>query len=140
MDDKKHIVAVTALIQNSEGKILLVKRGMHEIAFPGKWALPGGKLEKGETVFDTLKREVMEEVGLEIEDAHTYVRNYSFVRPDGHHVAGFVFQVYVKKGEVHISSDFSAFVWLAPDELSLYDHIPGLEKEFAFVKSARGEI
>ena len=141
MDDKRHIVAITALIQNTKGKFLIVQRGVHEIAFPGKWALPGGKLERGETVLDTLKREVLEEVGLEIEDAHWYLRNYSFVRPDGYHVVGFVFQVYAKSEHVTISEDFQGFAWVTPEELSDYDHIPGLEEEvFLGYRSARGEI
>lgn len=130
---EKYIVAVTALIENTKRKILLVKRGQHEVAFPGKWALPGGKLEKGETVIDALKIEVMEEVGLEIIGEARYLRNYSFVRPDGHHVAGFVFFVSAC-GEVKISKDFDAFAWVALDELQNYDHIPGIEKEFAFLE------
>lgn len=130
MDNKHHIVAVTALIQNKVGKILLVKRGEHEIAFPNKWALPGGKLERGETVLDTLKREIMEEVGLEISEKHKYLRNYSFTRPDGYHVAGFVFRVEALSEDVVISEDFQAFAWISKEELAGYDHIPGLEKEF----------
>src|SRR3989338_1731393 len=87
MDDKKHIVAVTAFIKNKSGnKFLIVKRNTNEIAYPGKWAFPGGKLEKGETLLKTLKREVLEEVGLEIDENKHYLKDYTFIRPDGHNV------------------------------------------------------
>ena len=45
-----------------EGKILLIKRKNEP--FKGKWALPGGFVEYGERVEDTVIREVLEETGL----------------------------------------------------------------------------
>ena len=48
-----------------EGKIILIRRGRDP--FKGKWALPGGFVEYGETVEETALREVMEETGMEIE-------------------------------------------------------------------------
>ena len=43
MEEKKHIVAVNAVIKK-DNKILIVKRASHEIAHAGKWAFPGGKV------------------------------------------------------------------------------------------------
>jgi len=45
-----------------DGKILLIKR--RNEPFKGKWALPGGYVEYGEKVEDTVVREVLEETGL----------------------------------------------------------------------------
>ena len=47
---KAHYIAVTGIIRNSEGKYLICKRGPNEKAFPNKWCVPGGKLEKGDFV------------------------------------------------------------------------------------------
>lgn len=130
MENEKHIVAVTAFIKNKTGdKFLVVKRGKNEIAYPGKWAFPGGKLEKGQTILETLKREVKEEVGLEIEKCKKFLDDYTFVRPDGHNVVGLCFLVIAKSEDVKISKDFDYFKWITPKELSKLDHIDGMEEE-----------
>jgi 8-oxo-dGTP diphosphatase len=54
----------TAIISYPESKILLIKR--NTIPFKGYWALPGGRMDPGETVEQTIVREVKEETGLDI--------------------------------------------------------------------------
>ena len=54
----------TAIITYSENKILLIKRATPP--FVGYWALPGGRVEKGENAEQTIIREVKEETGLSI--------------------------------------------------------------------------
>ncbi len=57
------IVSVGAVIVDGD-RVLLVKRG-HE-PLKGEWSLPGGVVEIGETLAEALRREVLEETGLEI--------------------------------------------------------------------------
>ena len=54
----------TALIPFPSDKILLVKR--RTMPFKGYWALPGGRVDPGETVEQTIVREVKEETGLDV--------------------------------------------------------------------------
>ena len=130
MENKKHIIAITALIKNkAKDKFLIIKRHKNEIAYPGKWAFPGGKVEKCQTVFETLKREVLEEVGLEINDYKKYLEDYTFVRPDGHNVVGFCFEVISKSEDVKISEDFDDYKWIKPEELNSFDYIKGMEEQ-----------
>ncbi len=134
MDDKKHIVAVTAFIKNKEGdKFLVVKRNKNEIAYPGLWSFPGGKVEKKETVFQALQREVAEEVGLEIEEHKKFIKDYTFVRPDGHNVVGFCFEVVAKSENVRLSPEFEDWKWITPGELVSLRHIDGMEEEVMIV-------
>ena len=53
-----------AIIEFPDNKILLVKRAT--VVFKGYWALPGGKVDAGETVEQAVVREVKEETGLDV--------------------------------------------------------------------------
>ncbi len=57
------VLGVGAVILDGN-RVLLVKRGREPLK--GQWSIPGGVLELGETLEDGLKREIAEEVGLEI--------------------------------------------------------------------------
>jgi 8-oxo-dGTP diphosphatase len=59
-------VGVGAAIINPEGKLFLTLRGKEAKNERGKWEIPGGSVEFGETLEDALKREIMEEHGVEI--------------------------------------------------------------------------
>jgi 8-oxo-dGTP diphosphatase len=54
----------TAIIPYPDNKILLIKRNTRP--FVGYWALPGGRMDPGETLDQTVVREVKEETGLEV--------------------------------------------------------------------------
>jgi 8-oxo-dGTP diphosphatase len=54
----------TAIIEFPQHMILLIKRDT--VPFKGYWALPGGRAEQGETVEQTIIREVKEETGLDV--------------------------------------------------------------------------
>lgn len=60
-------VGVGALIFNGEGQLLLTLRGKKAKNERGKWEIPGGAVEFGETIEESLKREIKEELAIEIE-------------------------------------------------------------------------
>jgi len=60
-------VAIGAMIFNDQGKVLLTKRGPKARNEVGKWDFPGGAVNFGEKLEDAVKREVREELGIEIE-------------------------------------------------------------------------
>jgi 8-oxo-dGTP diphosphatase len=63
---KEHIVtSVVAVIVDDDGRVLLTKRSIPP--FQDLWVMPGGKIDLGEPILEALKREVHEEVGLEVE-------------------------------------------------------------------------
>lgn len=66
MNEDHFQLGIKAAIRNSQGKILILKTNPKHIHYTvaHEWDLPGGRLQKGATVEETLKREVKEELGL----------------------------------------------------------------------------
>ncbi len=63
---KEHIVtSVVAVIIDDEERVLLTRRNVSP--FQGQWVMPGGKIDLGEPILKALHREVLEEVGLDVE-------------------------------------------------------------------------
>ena len=60
------ILSVGAFIFNKKNELLIVKKSSNEQIDAGLWTIPGGKIYPQEHIVDGLKREVLEEVGLEI--------------------------------------------------------------------------
>ena len=63
----KPLVTVVGCYCTCQGKVLLVKRHP-EVFSGGKWCLPGGKLEIGESREEGARRELKEEVGIEVDE------------------------------------------------------------------------
>lgn len=140
------VPAVNAAILNKEGKILLTRRSA-VVREPGKWCLPGGHLDGGETWEAAMVREVREEVGLVVLKS-TLLGVYSDpaltvtqdVLPKGHR-AQFVVVVYVVtdfEGEVAPNSEVDEWGWFAKGELPspmLKSHPVRADDAFSF----RGE-
>jgi len=83
--DQRPVTEVAAgILLDEQGRYLLGQRPAGK-PYAGYWEVPGGKIEKGESVFQALKRELQEELGIEIESSeeltvlehdypHAYVR------------------------------------------------------------------
>ena len=56
-----HIIAVSGIVLNEKDEVLMVKTHNHG------WVFPGGQVEVGENVIDAVKREIMEETGIDVE-------------------------------------------------------------------------
>lgn len=59
----KVLLISKALIINQD-KFLILQRSTYDKADPGKWEIPGGKVEQGSTIEKTLEKEIIEETGL----------------------------------------------------------------------------
>lgn len=69
------IHVAVAIIRNKQREVLVTRRPDH-VHQGGFWEFPGGKVETGETIEQTLHREIAEELGLEIQQATAFKRVY----------------------------------------------------------------
>lgn len=76
-------IGAGALLLNDHNEVLLSLRGPLAKNERGKWEIPGGQIEFGETMEEGLKREVKEELGIEIEIVKM-LEVYNHILPDEH--------------------------------------------------------
>lgn len=104
------------------GRMLLVRRGREPEA--GRWSLPGGRVEPGETLEEAVVRELREETGL----AGRCGRFIGWVerRGPGHHFVILDFAVTVEPGGPDAGGDALDARWVAVEELADLDLVTGL--------------
>jgi len=146
-----HEVAITAIIVK-DGKYLITRRSLKKKRYPGMWTVPGGRLEAKDylalpkdTEFywynvleRTLKREVMEEVGLEIANVE-YVTSLATVHAVDHTPSLVISCLadYVA-GEVKLQTDETEeFAWVSLEESKGYQLMDGIYEEFVQVANMR---
>jgi len=114
-------VAVGAVAVHDEA-LLLVQRG-HEPE-KGRWSLPGGRVEAGETLSQALEREVAEETGLEVR-CGTLLGWVERIGP-GHHFVILDFLVEVASGALCAGGDATEAAWVALPVVAGLDLVEGL--------------
>lgn len=150
-----HYIVVTGILVNKEGKYLITKRAEWEKAFPGRWTVPGGKLEILDYVLrkkdtphhwynvleDLLKREILEETGLEIKKIG-YVTSLVYIRDDK--VPCLIISLWAEPlGEnVNLCKALTEFKWVTLEEAKNYDLIEGIYEELEILdkKLKTGQI
>ena len=131
-NNQTHILLINAVVVK-DGKILIGQRSYEESHQPGRWSIPGGKVDKTNgnvwnIVESTLKREVLEETGVEIEDEVELIANNTFIRSTGHHVVALIFLCKWKSGEAKPLEDTIDVKWLSREEVGQYDFSDGVLK------------
>lgn len=104
----------SAVIVVKGGKILLGTRNKDPNR--GKWVLPGGRIERFESVFDAAKRELLEETGLEV-DIKGFVDFQEIINPPNEHRVIVFSYAIVVEGELRPSSDLADVRFFSRDEL-----------------------
>lgn len=119
MEKRSPSVVVLGLIKNN-GRFLLTKRNDGE-RNKGKWQVPGGGQEFGETLEEALKRELIEEVGLHVQvDGEPYIVEY--IDDTWHGILFFYPCVLTDaKQEVVLNNEASQYGWFTLDEIRALD-------------------
>lgn len=113
-------VLVTAAILWQNGRILLAQRPEND-RMAGLWEFPGGKIEAGETPEDCLKRELLEELGIETQIGSLFMETgYQYPHIN---IILLAFHAMPVKGQMTLHSH-AAITWALPHELMHYPLAP----------------
>tara|TARA_Y100001936_G_scaffold200619_1_gene202521 strand:- start:29982 stop:30917 length:936 start_codon:yes stop_codon:yes gene_type:complete len=114
------IEVVVAVIVKSDGSFLLTRRPKGKV-YEGYWEFPGGKIESGESRLSALNRELMEELGIQIELAYpwlTRVHTYS------HAVIRLFFYRVVKWHGSPYANEGQGLSWQMKDNITVLPMLP----------------
>ncbi len=130
------IVTVGLIVRRGD-RVLIVQRGKEPSK--GRWSIPGGAVEVGESLREAGKREVAEECGIEVRVGDLVGVFENIIadgdgRPRYHYVMIDFYADYVK-GEVKPSSDVMGVHWASRDDL---DHFDITERARELLKQALG--
>jgi 8-oxo-dGTP diphosphatase len=114
----KHIEVVAAIIIH-DSKILCVQRGPAKYDYIShKWEFPGGKVEEGETKITAIKREIKEELHMDI-TVDAFLTTVQHAYPD-FHITMHSFLCSCDTAELNLT-EHRALKWLSKDELKDLD-------------------
>ncbi len=132
-----HRQNVAGILINNEGKVLLAQRSLGKKVAPGKWHIPGGKVEEGEDIITGIEREFEEELALTV--TRVVPTGFTHQYPVGDEMHETVFVAVEATGEVKINFESEAFAWVAPNAIAPYfadepELIPVNEKAIALAQ------
>lgn len=105
-------------------RVLIIQRAAEEKYLPSFWEIPSGKKEPFEDIHTTVKREVKEEVGMDIEVVKTVnAFNYRVEKEtDTRDVTQINFLVKIKgKPEVKLSPEHQKYAWITKNEIDNFN-------------------
>jgi 8-oxo-dGTP pyrophosphatase MutT (NUDIX family) len=115
LGEDRPIVTVGALAFRPDGRFLVVSSPK----WPGGWSIPGGKIERGETQVMALRREFLEETGLELADIELLLVQDAIDSPEFHRPEHFVLLNYFARtpgGVVRLNSEHVDHRWVTVEE------------------------
>jgi 8-oxo-dGTP diphosphatase len=119
-----------AVVRSEDGRYLMVVRGEQESHAAGALTFAGGKVEDAGSADDvleeTLRREIWEEVEVEVHDDMAYLESKAFVVNDGEPVVDVVFLCRYRSGTPAVGDpgEVAAVRWMTAEEILADSEIP----------------
>jgi mutator protein MutT len=107
--------AVKAFIVKN-GEVLLIRRRSNDVHKPGEWDIPGGRLGLGEDPIAGLKREVQEEVGINV-DIEMPIDIHHFTRDDGQKITMIIFWCIPLSTDIVLSEEHQEHKWISLENI-----------------------
>lgn len=126
--EKPYIISVYAIIRNEKGEFLLLRRSENSHTNPGKWDLPGGKVNPDESLKEGVVREVWEETGISIVPGDIAGEVY-FELPEKKVIA-IVFDGGYIVADVKLSYEHMGYTWISLEKIIEMEELPDYFKNF----------
>ena len=127
MENGSPVSVVRAIINNDEGKVLVLRRA-NSVYGDGGWCLPGGKVDYGMTVEEALVQELLEETALRcVQTRFLFYQDSLPLETGKMHCINLYFECAVQ-GEIVLNEESSAYAWVGQDEAVGYGLVFGNEE------------
>ncbi|MFA6474548.1 MAG: NUDIX hydrolase [Patescibacteria group bacterium] len=121
--DMQFQISVKGLFANAEGKLLMMQEDN------GRWDFPGGRIQKGEDLIDCLKRECLEETGLQCKVVETQPSIvYSAIDQEGRARLMVFFKIHFDSLDFKPSEECTAIDFYSKAEIAKLPSCPQLQK------------
>jgi 8-oxo-dGTP pyrophosphatase MutT (NUDIX family) len=122
---KRTMILAKALIYNSDGLVLLLKRHSMSKTRPGQWDFAGGKIDGGEDIAAGAIREIFEESGIKFGFSDLRLA-WTESEIDGElTICHITFIANVPNADIRLSEEHSEYTWVTLDEaISMYGYPP----------------
>jgi 8-oxo-dGTP diphosphatase len=110
----------------SDNKILALKRQLTDDIRPGDWDLPGGNVDFGENIIDSITREVKEETGLNI--THLKLIHADTIYRDAIGIIALSYKGKTNDTHIKISDEHSEYKWMTKEEFYIQVSSPFLKE------------
>lgn len=114
-----------------EGKVLVIREAEYDEGTNiGKWDVPGGRIEVEEPILEGLKREVKEEVGLDISPKEVLgvFETFPTIKGEPCHIIRVYYRSEAHSGEVLLSGDHDMYEWIDPKQYTKREFVSDIEE------------
>lgn len=120
-------IVLTGILKDND-YLLIIKRSENDDLYPGAWEFPGGHLEDGELLKEGLKRELLEEIGFDLDMNPIITHYFDELETKNHELIHYIeidFIINVDKDEVDVklSNEHIDYKWVKKESELLDEYI-----------------
>jgi nucleoside triphosphatase len=123
-----HRTIVVGLVWNRDGDLLFCRMSPDRGVFPGRWGFPGGGIEPGESMESALRRELREELGVEVENIRpAFFKDclHSKTFADGTaqpvYMIFLLFHCTAVQDQLRLNDEFTEYRWVGENDVGQLD-------------------
>lgn len=122
-ESKNKIRNVVGIIVNNDNKILLVRRSDKSEWMPNLWSFVGGGVDRDETAIRAVRREIIEEVGLDIND---FINSFTIQRNGDDNIVEYIYVCRYDGNDtdVILNSENVSYGWFGINEITYLNTVP----------------